>query len=340
MKYTRLGNTGLEISRIGLGCMSYGNTGTGINDRPWTLSEEESRKFIKMALEAGINYFDISNNYSNGDTERIVGRAIKDFVRRDDVVIADRVFAPMRPVLTAPNGMGLSRKAIMTEIDASLMRLGTDYIDVYEIGRYDYDTPLEETLEAMNDVVKAGKARYIGASQLYAWQFMKAVGIQRAKGWHQFVVAQNYYNLLYREEEREMMPLCEAEGIGTTPWSPLARGWLTRPWSDSPQTERSLVDSQAAQSDIKAGMDKPVVDKLAEVASLRGVPMAQVALAWLLSKPAVSAPLVGATKEHHLTDAIAAVSLNLSNDEISKLEESYQPHAQLQNYRFPKFDLK
>ncbi|OPJ61589.1 aldo/keto reductase [Clostridium chromiireducens] len=332
MKYTRLGNTGLEVSRICLGCMSYGNTGTGINERPWTLSEEESRKFIKLALDNGVNYFDLSNNYSDGDTERIVGRAIKDFVRRDDVVIADRVFAPMRPV---PNGMGLSRKAIMTEIDDSLMRLGTDYIDIYEIGRFDYNTPLEETLEALNDLVKAGKVRYLGASTMYAWQLMKAIGIQKANGWHRFVVMENYYNLLYREEEREMLPLCESEGIGVTPWSPLARGRLTRPWVDGVQTtERGKTDAHASQLNITTNLDKPIVDRLAEVAERRGVPMAQIALAWLLSKSVITSPIVGATKEQHIKDAVEAVELELSEDEIAALEEFYKPHTSLNNYNF------
>lgn len=332
MKYTRLGNTGLEVSRICLGCMSYGNTGTGINERPWTLSEEESRKFIKLALDNGVNYFDLSNNYSDGDSERIVGQAIKDFVRRDDVVIADRVFAPMRPV---PNGMGLSRKAIMTEIDDSLMRLGTDYIDIYEIGRFDYNTPLEETLESLNDLVKAGKVRYLGASTMYAWQLMKAIGIQKANGWHRFVVMENYYNLLYREEEREMLPLCESEGIGVTPWSPLARGRLTRPWADGVQTtERGKTDAHASQLNITTNLDKPVVDRLAEVAERRGVPMAQIALAWLLSKSVITSPIVGATKEQHIKDAVEAVELELSEDEIAALEEFYKPHTSLNNYNF------
>ncbi|RED66344.1 aldo/keto reductase [Cohnella lupini] len=333
MEYTRLGNTGLEVSRICLGCMSYGNTGTGINDRPWTLNEESSRNFIKLAVDNGINFFDVSNNYSDGDTERILGRAIRDFTRREDVVIADRVFAPMRP---GPNGMGLSRKAIMTEIDDSLRRLGTDYIDIYEIGRFDYDTPLEETLDTLNDVVKSGKARYLGASTLYAWQLMKAVEIQRAKGWHRFIVMQNYYNLLYREEEREMLPLCESEGIGVTPWSPLARGRLSRSWEVEQLTERAKTDSYAAQTNINVDMDKPVIDRLTQVAENRGLPMAQIALAWLLSKPVVAAPLVGATKEQHIQDAVASVSLKLSEEEINFLEELYRPHAQLNNYRFVK----
>jgi aryl-alcohol dehydrogenase-like predicted oxidoreductase len=302
------------------------------NDRPWTLSEEESRKFIKLALNNGVNYFDLSNNYSDGDSERIVGRAIKDFVRRDDIVIADRVFAPMRPV---PNGMGLSRKAIMTEIDDSLMRLGTDYIDIYEIARFDYNTPLEETLEALNDLVKAGKVRYLGASTMYAWQLMKAIGIQKANGWHRSVVMENYYNLLYREEEREMLPLCESEGIGVTPWSPLARGRLTRPWVEGVQTtERGKTDAHASQLNITTNLDRPVVDRLAEVAERRGVPMAQIALAWLLSKSVITSPIVGATKEQHIKDAIEAVELELSEDEITALEEFYKPHASLNNYNF------
>jgi 1-deoxyxylulose-5-phosphate synthase len=324
MDYVTLGRTGLQVSRICLGCMSYGQAKTpGILEWPWALSEEEGRPYIKRALEAGINFFDTANVYSNGESEEVLGRAIRDFTRRDEVVLATKVWGPVRK---GPNGRGLSRKAILSEVDKSLHRLGTDYIDLYIIHRYDYDTPLEETLETLNDVVRAGKVRYLGASSMHAWQFMKAIGIQRANGWATFVSMQNYYNLLYREDEREMLRLCVSEGIAVTPWSPLARGKLARPWADDPPTERAKTDqfARVVFSNTMADLDKMVVDRTNEVARMRGLPPAQIAMAWLLRKPSVTSPIVGATKPHHLDDALAAVSVTLSDEEVTQLEEVYQ----------------
>ncbi|MFT4099123.1 MAG: aldo/keto reductase [Rhodoblastus sp.] len=321
MKYTRLGKTGLEVSRICLGCMSYGEPGRGAHE--WTLREEDSRPFIKRALEAGINFFDTANVYSDGASEEILGRALKDFARRDEVVIATKVNGRMRP---GPNGAGLSRRAIMDEIDNSLRRLGVDHVDLYQIHRWDYATPIEETLEALHDVVKAGKARYIGASSMYAWQFAQALAISQRNGWTRFVSMQNYVNLLYREEEREMLPLCAAEGIGVIPWSPLARGRLTRDWnahSARAETDEFGKSLYRATGDA----DRKVVERVAEVAAARGVARAQVALAWVLAKPVVAAPIVGATKLGHLDDALAALDLTLSAAEIRALEEPYVPHA-------------
>jgi aryl-alcohol dehydrogenase-like predicted oxidoreductase len=322
MDYIRLGGTGLKVSRICLGCMSYGVPERGTH--PWTLPEDHSRPFIKRALDAGINFFDTANVYSDGTSEAILGRALKDFASRDDVVIATKVFSRMRDT---PNGAGLSRKAILTEIDHSLRRLGTDYVDLYQTHRWDHHTPIEETLEAFHDVVKAGKARYIGASSMYAWQFAKALYVADRHGWTRFVSMQNHYNLLYREEEREMMPLCQAEGIGVIPWSPLARGRLTRPWAEKDATSRAKTDEfggtlYRAMEDA----DRRVVDTVIDVAAGRGIPSAQVALAWMLSKPYLTAPIVGATKPQHLDDAIAAVGVRLSTDEIAALESPYVPH--------------
>jgi aryl-alcohol dehydrogenase-like predicted oxidoreductase len=301
--------------------MTYGVPGRG--NHPWTLDEDQSRPFIKRALELGITFFDTANVYSDGTSEEIVGRALKDFARRDEVVIATKVHGRMRP---GPNGAGLSRLAIMTEIDNSLRRLGTDYIDLYQIHRWDYATPIEETLEALHDVVKAGKARYIGASSMYAWQFAKALYAADLNGWTRFVSMQNYYNLLYREEEREMLRLCQAEGIGVIPWSPLARGRLTRDWDET--SARSETDEFGKSLYAKtAEADRRVVERVAEIAARRGVPRAQVALAWLLHKPVVTAPIVGASKSQHLEDAVAAMSLTLSPEEIAALEEPYVPHA-------------
>ncbi|HUO36090.1 MAG TPA: aldo/keto reductase [Candidatus Acidoferrum sp.] len=325
MDYVNLGNTGLQVSRICLGAMSYGQATTGMIRWPWTLSEEDSRPFIKTALEKGINFFDTANVYSDGESERVLGRALSDFASRDDVVIATKVCSPVRP---GPNGRGLSRKAILSEIDKSLQRLGVDYVDLYIIHRYDYNTPLEESLEALHDVVRAGKARYLGASSMHAWQFMKALGLQRAHGWAPFVSMQNYYNLLYREEEREMNPLCKSEGVGLTPWSPLDRGRLTRPWSDEPLTNRAKTDGFAKTLFSKnVSIDKPVVERVIEIARERNLPPAQIALAWILSKPGVESPVIGATKPHHLEDAVAALSVKLSDAEVSRLEELYQPHG-------------
>lgn len=303
--------------------MSYGVPERG--NHSWSLNEEDARPFIKRALELGINFFDTANVYSDGTSEEIVGRALKDYASRDEVVIATKVHGRMRP---GPNGAGLSRKAIMTEIDNSLKRLGTDYVDLYQIHRWDYDTPIEETMEALHDVVKAGKARYIGASSMYAWQFLKALYTAEKHGWTRFVSMQNYLNLLYREEEREMLPLCEAEGIGVIPWSPLARGRLTRDWDES--SARSETDEFGKSLyATTAEADKKVVERVAEVAASRGVPRAQIALAWVLQKSPVTAPIVGATKMHHLDDAVASLSITLTPEEIAKLEEPYVPHPVL-----------
>lgn len=321
MKYVRLGRTGLQVSRICLGCMSYGAPDRG--PHPWSLPEDESRPFIKRALEMGINFFDTANVYSDGTSEEILGRALRDFARREDVVIATKVNGRMRP---GPNGAGLSRRAIMQEIDASLRRLGVDHVDLYQIHRWDYSTPIEETLEALHDVVKAGKARYIGASSMYAWQFAKALAISERNGWTRFVSMQNYVNLLYREEEREMLPLCAAEGIGVIPWSPLARGRLTRDWdAASARAETDEFGKTLYKGTEDA--DRRVVERVAKVATARGVSRAQVALAWVLAKPVVTAPIVGATRLQHLDDAIAAVDLRLSSDEIAALDAPYVPHA-------------
>jgi aryl-alcohol dehydrogenase-like predicted oxidoreductase len=322
MEYIRLGKTGLKVSRLCLGCMSYGVPECG--GHPWSLDEEKSRPFIAKALELGINFFDTANVYSDGTSEEIVGRALRDFAKRDAIVLATKVHGRMRPDV---NGAGLSRKAIFSEIDASLQRLGTDYVDLYQIHRWDYETPIEETLEALHDVVKAGKARYIGASSMHSWQFCKALYLADLHGWTRFVSMQNYYNLLYREEEREMMGLCQAEGIGVIPWSPLGRGRLTRPWENEPSTDRAATDQFGKFLYSKTEeMDRPVVERLAELAGTRGVPMAQLALAWMLKKSYITAPIIGATKPHHLEDAVAALTLSLSTEEISLLEERYLPH--------------
>jgi 1-deoxyxylulose-5-phosphate synthase len=331
MEYTTLGRTGLQVSRVCLGCMSYGQAKTpGVLQWHWTLSEEDSRPHIQRALELGVNFFDTANVYSNGESEAVLGRAIRDLTPRDEVVLATKVWGPMRP---GPNGRGLSRKAILSEVDNSLRRLGTDYIDLYIIHRYDYDTPLEETLAALDDVVRAGKVRYLGASSMHAWQFMKAIGIQRANGWATFISMQNYYNLLYREDEREMLRLCASEGIGVTPWSPLARGRLARPSSAENGTERAKTDAFGKSLFVKTtDIDRPIIDRTNEIAKARGVSPAQVAMAWLLRKPAITSPIFGATRREHLEDAIAAVSLALTDEEIMRLEEPYQPHPPTEGY--------
>ena len=321
MDYVKLGRTGLDVSRLCLGCMTYGAPDKGTH--PWSVGEAESRPFIKRALDLGINFFDTANVYSIGSSEEIVGRALKDMAKRDDIVIATKVFNRMRP---GPNGMGLSRKAIMTEIDHSLRRLGTDYVDLYQIHRFDHATPIEETLEALHDVVKAGKARYIGASSMHAWQFMKMLKTSEANGWTRFVSMQNYVNLLYREEEREMLPLCREEGIGVIPWSPLARGRLTRDWDET--SARAETDEFGKTLYARTGdADRKVVEAVAKVAKARGIPRAQVALAWVLAKPVISAPIVGATRMGHLDDAVAALSVKLTAEEIAELEAPYVPHA-------------
>jgi aryl-alcohol dehydrogenase-like predicted oxidoreductase len=322
MEYTRLGNTGLEVSRLCLGCMSYGEPDRG--SHPWTLTEEQSRPFIRKAIELGINFFDTANVYSDGTSEEILGRAIRDYSTRDDVVIATKVNGRMKP---GPNGAGLSRKAILSQIDASLKRLGSDYVDLYQIHRFDYQTPIEETLEALHDVVKAGKVRYIGASSMYAWQFSKMLAVSQANGWTRFVSMQNHLNLLYREEEREMLPLCNAEGIGVIPWSPLARGRLTRDWSA--QSDRSETDEigKGLYTSMTADADSRVVEAVAKIAQERAAPRAQIALAWLLSKSEVTAPIIGATKLQHLDDAVTALSIRLTAAEIQALEVNYIPHS-------------
>jgi aryl-alcohol dehydrogenase-like predicted oxidoreductase len=320
MEYVRLGQTGLKVSRICLGCMTYGVPERGAHT--WTLPEEQSRPLLKQAVEAGINFFDTANTYSDGTSEEIVGRALKDFGKREELVIATKVFYQMRK---DPNARGLSRKQIMTEIDNSLRRLGTDYVDLYQIHRWDNSTPIEETLTALHDLIKSGKVRYIGASSMYAWQFSKSLYTADLKNLTRFVSMQNHYNLLNREEEREMMPLCAAEGVGVIPWSPLARGRLTRDWGES--TNRMETDEfgktlyNAAQSS-----DRQIIQRVGELAAQRGVSRAQIALAWLLHKPFITAPIIGASKPQHLEDAANAVSLKLTEQEIATLEEPYVPH--------------
>ncbi|WP_073103399.1 aldo/keto reductase [Pollutimonas bauzanensis] len=320
MEYMKLGATGLEVSQLCLGCMTYGAPDRGSHS--WTLDEEKSRPLIRQALELGINFFDTANVYSDGTSEEIVGRAIRDFARREEIVLATKVFNRMRP---GPNGAGLSRKAIFAEIDASLRRLGTDYVDLYQIHRWDYRTPIEETLEALHDVVKAGKARYIGASSMYAWQFSKALYTSRQHGWTEFISMQNHLNLLYREEEREMLPLCIDQGIAVIPWSPLARGRLTRAADET--TARVETDDFGSKLYARsADSDRSVIDRVGQVAAARGVPRAQVALAWLRQIRGVSAPIIGASKPAHLADAVNALSFELSGEEIAALEEPYVPH--------------
>jgi aryl-alcohol dehydrogenase-like predicted oxidoreductase len=320
MEYVRLGKTGLQVSRLCLGCMTYGVPDRGTH--PWTLDEAETRPLIRQALDAGINFFDTANSYSDGTSEEIVGRTLREFTERDDVVIATKVYYPMRK---GPNGGGLSRKNLMREIDNSLRRLGTDYVDLYQIHRWDDHTPIEETLEALHDIVKAGKARYIGASSMYAWQFAKALYTADLHGWTRFVSMQNHYNLLYREEENEMLGLCAAEGIGVVPWSPMARGLLTRDWDEG--TQRTSSDKTMARLyGNTQDADRRVVQAVGEVAAGRGVPRAQIALAWLLQRPVVTAPIIGASKPQHLVDAVAALELKLSPDEVNRLEEAYVPH--------------
>ena len=320
MQYLNLGRSGLKVSRLCLGCMTYGAAGR--SEHNWTLDEAASRPLIRKAVELGINFFDTANAYSAGTSEEIVGRALKDFAKRDEVVLATKLHAPWR---NAPNTGGLSRKAIFSAVDDSLRRLGTDYIDLYQIHRWDDATPIEETMESLHDVVKAGKARYLGASSMYAWQFQKALYTAEKHGWTRFISMQNHLNLLNREEEREMLPLCADQGIGVIPWSPLARGRLTRNWDE--KTERSegdafgkLLYAATADNDCK------IIEAVATVAAERDAPRAQIAIAWLLSKPAVTAPIVGATKLTHLDDAVAALDLTLTRAEIARLEESYAPH--------------
>jgi aryl-alcohol dehydrogenase (NADP+) len=320
MEYVSLGTTGLQVSRICLGCMSYGEPARG--NQPWSLDRDAAQPFFRQALDAGINFFDTANVYSLGSSEEITGSTLLSMTSRDEVVIATKVHGRMRP---GPNGQGLSRKAIMSEIDHSLRRLGTEYVDLYQIHRWDYNTPIEETMEALHDVVRAGKARYIGASSMYAWQFAQALYTADLNGWTRFVSMQDYYNLLYREEEREMFPLLNDQGVGSIPWSPLARGRLTRPWDA--QTNRSENDEFGRS--LYSDADRPIVEAVLAIAQKRDVSPAQVALAWVLANPVVSSPIVGATKPEHLTDAVAAVDLHLDEDEIAALEEHYTPHGVL-----------
>ncbi|MBJ3778411.1 aldo/keto reductase [Acuticoccus sp. 2012] len=330
MQYVKLGPTGLEVSAICIGAMSYGEPARG---HPyWSLPEPESRAMIRHALDLGINFFDTANMYSQGSSEEILGRALKDFGNRDDLVVCTKVRHEMR---SGPNGRGLSRKAIMTEIDHSLKRLGMDYVDIYMIHRADPQTPWEETLEALHDVVKAGKARYLGASSMMAWEFSKALHLQRERGWARFITLQNHYNLLAREEDKEMHPLCADWGVGTMIWSPLARGRLSRPWGEG--TARSQKDPY--QGMLYAGTeeaDRAVVGAVQAVADARGVSMAQVAQAWLRRNPVVAAPIIGATKPHHIDDAVAALNLTLTDDEAARLEAPYTPRYDFQGVSDPK----
>jgi aryl-alcohol dehydrogenase (NADP+) len=319
MQYVKLGRTGLDVSRICLGCMSFGVSDAGTHE--WTLDEEASRPFIRQAVEHGINFFDTANVYSAGTSEEIVGRALQEYASRDEVVIASKVHGRMH---RGPNGAGLSRKAIIAECEASLRRLGTDFIDLYQIHRWDPRTPIEETLEALHDLVRSGKVRYIGASSMWAWQFSKALYTAELRGWTKFVSMQDHYNLLNREEEREMLPLCQDQGVAVIPWSPLARGRLTRDWDV--ETERSRTDAFGSTLYDTAASDREIVQQVAAVADARGISRAQVALAWVLQQPAVTSPIVGATKAHHLDDAVAALDVTLTADELAALEAPYNPH--------------
>ena len=321
MEYVRLGSTGMKVSRICLGCMGFGDATRWVHK--WVLNEEDSRPIIKKALQMGINFFDTANVYSIGASEEILGRALKDFARRDEVVIATKVHGKMND---GPNGGGLSRRVILNEIDNSLKRLGTDHVDLYQIHRWDYETPIEETMETLNDVVRAGKALYIGASAMWAWQFQKALHVAEMHGWTRFISMQDHLNLIYREEEREMLPLCRAEGIGAIPYSPLASGRLTRAWS-SESTLRSETDQiQKMKYDAAAESDRPIVEHVAETAEKYGVSRTHVALAWLLQKEPVTAPIIGATKISHLEEAVGALSVKLTREDVAYLEEPYVPH--------------
>ncbi len=321
MEYAKLGSTGMDVSRLCLGCMGFGDAEHWVHK--WVLNEEDSRQIIKKALELGINFFDTANVYSLGKSEEILGRALKDFANRDEIVIATKLHGKMRE---GPNGAGLSRKAILSEIDHSLRRLGTDYVDLYQIHRWDYGTPIEETMEALHDVVRAGKARYIGASAMWAWQFHKALNVADKHGWTRFVSMQNHLNLIYREEEREMLPLCREERVGVIPYSPLASGRLTRDWSPE-GTKRAQTDQIArSKYDQTAGTDRHVVERVAEIAARRGVARVHVALGWLLQKQPVTAPIIGATSVQHLEDALGALSVRLTAEEAAYLEEPYVPH--------------
>jgi aryl-alcohol dehydrogenase-like predicted oxidoreductase len=328
VRYIKLGTTGLDVSPVAIGAMTYGDPGRG--HPVWSLDEEASRPLIRHALEAGINFFDTANMYSYGSSEEILGRALKDFANRDDIVIATKLRHPMRP---GPNGKGLSRKAVMTEVDHSLRRLGTDYIDLYQVHRNDRATPIEETLEALHDLVKAGKVRYLGASSMRAWEFAKALHLQREHGWSRFVSMQDHCNLLAREEEREMIPLCLDEGVGTVVWSPLARGRLARPWEAAKSTARAETDGGYADllyTPLTEAGDHAIVDAVGVIAEARGASRAQVALAWLHSKPVVTAPLVGANTTSQIDDGVASLEIELTPEEIAALERPYTPRYDFQ----------
>ena len=324
MEYVRLGNTGMKVSRLCLGCMTYGSS----TWRPWVLDERQSKPFFKQAVEAGINFFDTADMYSLGASETVTGKLLKEYAKRDDLVIATKVYQPMSD---KPNDRGLSRKHILSSIDNSLKRLGTDYVDLYIIHRWDYHTPIEETLEALNDVVRAGKARYIGASSMWSWQLMQALKISERHGWAKFVSMQNHYNLIYREEEREMLPLSQAQGIGVTPWSPLARGFLAGNRSKD-DTAKKGATARAKSDELAQGYyygpsDFKIADRCEKVAKKHGVKAIQVALAWILGKSVITAPIIGASKAHHISDAVGALDIKLSDADVKILEEPYQPHA-------------
>lgn len=330
MKTVKFGNTGMDVTPICLGAMSFGDPKNWIHD--WVLKEEDSRKIIKHALDVGINFFDTANVYSKGESERILGKVLNDFAEREDIVVATKVHGSMRD---KPNGGGLSRKNIMHEIDQSLERLGMDYVDLYIIHRWDYDTPIEETMEALHDVVKSGKARYIGASAMFAWQFQKAQYVAEKNGWTKFVSMQNHYNLLYREEEREMIPLCEDQKVALTPYSPLASGRLARDWSVETKRSKTDVIQEKKYGDTEE-QDKHIADRLGEVADKKGVPRAQVALAWLLHQPQVVSPIIGTTKAKYIDDAVAALDVTLTKEEMDYLEEPYVPHKVIGAKPYPK----
>ena len=319
MQYTRLGSTGLTVSRLALGCMSYGDA-TAVRAHRWALDEEAAQPFFRQAVEAGITFWDTANSYQSGTSEELVGRAIKRYSSREGIVLATKVFGRMHD---GPGGQGLSRKAILEQVDASLTRLGTDYIDLYQIHRFDPDTPVEETMEALQDIVKAGKVRYLGASSMYAWQFAKLQYTAALRGWTRFVSMQNQYNLLRRQDERELLPMCADMGVGVVPYSPQGKGRLARPWGE--QSHRSTVDDVVKSFD--SPLDEPVVNAVQQVAAARGVSMAQVALAWVLRNPVISAPIIGATRPHHLTEAVAALGLHLTDDEIQAVEKPYTAHG-------------
>jgi len=320
MQFTRLGRSGLTVSRLCLGCMSYGDTSKGWHG-DWLLGEEAARPFFREALQAGINFFDTANIYSGGTSEEITGKLLREMARRDEIVVATKAFGVWR---NAPNCGGLSRKALFQAIDDSLARLGMDYVDLFQIHRWDDRTPIEETMEALHDIVKAGKARYIGASSMFAWQFARAQETARANGWTRFVSMQNQLNLLYREEEREMLPLCGVEGVGVIPWSPLARGRLTRPWGESTvRSETDVVGKALYKAEDEA--DRAVVDAVQAAAAARGVPMATIGLAWHFTKPEVTAPIIGATRPEHIADAVRALEITLAPEEIASLEAPYRP---------------